>query len=158
MTHLRNDPPLFDHAQVIEDRNNGYTIARIAFEQGVSTNTIAKFLKRQPVPPVAPPPPDPDALPQTFVELRDELAAEVRKQIPSMKGTALVTALKAIGELAKHEPDGGEAESDPLIADVVSGVVSLPVERKRAILTAERERLDTEAEAIDRALEVLSVA
>jgi hypothetical protein len=87
----------------------------------------------------------------TLDGMKAALMQQLSQQIPSLKGIALTQALKTVEALARAEPES-EKEQPPLIADVVSGVVALPDERKREILAGELARLDVERKAIEEAL------
>lgn len=148
--------PRYDHEEARAMRARGMNVQEIADHFGVTKGAISHVtsgIVKGSVPDENGRYQRGDPVPETFTEMRDLAAKEVWKQFKGLKGVAQIQAFNAIRELAKQDPDGGdEQEPDPLIADVVSGVLSLSVERRREILTFERVRLVEELEAIDGAL------
>lgn len=88
----------------------------------------------------------------TLDGMKARLLTQLSAQIPHLKGIALNQALKTVEALARAEPES-EKEEQPLLADIVSGVAALPVERKREILGAELVRLEQERAAIQEVLD-----
>lgn len=96
-----------------------------------------------------------EKVPETFAEMRDEMLRLIWLNKDSLKGIALVQALKALASLAESNKGDDEAkgEAEPLIGDLIAGIPGLPVERRDEILARELVKLDAERERI---MEVLS--
>jgi hypothetical protein len=96
----------------------------------------------------------PSGAPGNAVEMAVLARADLWNYYKTAQGVAKVQTFKEIERLARAEEadEVGEAERDPLIADVVMGVVSLSPIRKRQILSVERVRLEAELAAVDGAL------
>jgi hypothetical protein len=96
----------------------------------------------------------PTGAPGSAVEMASRALAELWDYYETAQGVAKINTFKEIQRLARAEAagDASDAERDPLIADVVAGVVALSPIRKRQILSVERERLDEELAAVDAAL------
>lgn len=83
--------------------------------------------------------------PQSFAEMLDLAITDVWANFKNLSATAKVAALKEIRALAKAEEGVRPgAEPEPLVADVIDGIVHLPAERKREILEHELVRVDEE--------------
>ena len=152
----------FDHDEARRLRAEGYSVLEIAELFNVTKGAVSHVTAdaiRQATDKASPEAARKrrEANPETFTEMRDLAAKEVWTNFKSLKGVAQIQAFNAIRDLAKQEPDGGEAEPEPLIADVVSGVASLSPLRKVEILSVERERLVVEMAAIDAVLAELEV-
>ena len=92
--------------------------------------------------------------PGSFAEMLDLAAADLWANYHSLSGVAKVQAFKAIQSLAKDEGGDAGGGDEPLIADVVAGIVQLPDERRTAILTAALADLDAERARIVELLDV----
>ena len=94
-------------------------------------------------------------MPQTFAEMRDAFARLVWSRRNSLSDTALSKALGDLARLADAGSGDPGEKDEPLLADVIAGIVSLPVERRREILTAALAEIDAERARI---VEVLDAA
>lgn len=98
----------------------------------------------------------PTGAPGNFRDMRDRAAQELWAYFQTAGGVAKVQAFRAIDEMAKREPEGGEEkEPEPLLADVLADVVTLSPIRKRAILSENRVRYAEELAAIDALLSAM---
>lgn len=143
----------FDHDEARALRAAGVAVSEIADRFGVTKGAVSQATAN-----VAPENAKKrsEENPETFTEMRDLAAKEVWKQFKSLKGVAQIQAFNAIRELAKQDPDsGGDAEPEPLIADIISGVASMSNVRKLEILVPERDRYLAEVAAIDRVLSAI---
>lgn len=97
----------------------------------------------------------PTGAPGSFQEMFALASADLYAYYEKATGIAKTNTFKAIRDLAMAEKaanDAGTVEGDPLVADIVSGVVSLSPIRKRQILTVERDHLQLELAAVEDAL------
>jgi hypothetical protein len=95
---------------------------------------------------------DPDR-PRTAKDLAAFALDDLVKNYENLSGSAKVQAYREIQRVAKEEAAlGEEILEEPLLVDVLEGVVTLTPQRKREILQRELEKLDAEREQI---LEVL---
>lgn len=139
-------PRKFDHEEARRLRANGYSVADIASMFDVTKGSVSQATMDVVVV-------DRPKLPQTFAEMADLAAQDMWTYFHTAQGVAKVQAYKAIRDLAEREAEATiDTEPAPSIADVVTGVAALSPDRKREILTAERDRLREEAAAVDDAL------
>lgn len=94
-----------------------------------------------------------DAMPETFAEMRDGFMELIWQQRASLKGTALVSALRALAELAKANPDGDSDSEQPTVAETIAGIPGLSAEKRDEILRRELAKLDDERAAIQGVLD-----
>lgn len=95
-----------------------------------------------------------DAYPETPEAMRDAFMRILWSRRNTMADTAFTNAVKAISQLAATVKPDDDPAAEPLVADVIDGIVHLPADRKREILARELERLDAERTRI---VEVLNV-
>jgi hypothetical protein len=86
-----------------------------------------------------------DPMPETDAEFFGEFKSLLWRRRHQLEGTAFTQALNALSRFAEANKQSDEAKAEsPLVADVIAGIVALPVERRREILTDELVRLDAE--------------
>jgi hypothetical protein len=115
--------------------------------------TIARFLTDRGLPlALLDEQPSDEPLPTTIEELRDRLVARVGRELPYLKGNALVNAMRSVEALIKTTGAAAAVEDEPLVGDVIGGIQGLSRERRDEILRRELAKLDAERVRIEEVL------